>query len=314
MRTAAHPGLKARVALAFSMVMEQPRLWAFGALGFSVRGGIAVLLAPVIVLPTQVEVRALLGNSLGSAGFTVGFWFLVAGAAAITTALILLVVFGLARLELASFQRLDGVGLPQPNRERAMFRLFAVQLLTVIALAAAAVPLALSVGHVAYDEIIRPSSTLPIYSRILSGVTGPLVFFVVAIFVLEALSSIATREVLAHASRLSTSGTRTRTAFLGTLGAALARPLRSPVRTIATAAIAWLATAVALVPAAWLIGLAWRPVRATFLTSLSFGDLHSDLGMYLVAVGLAGAFALALLATGFASALRGALWSVERLS
>ncbi len=43
--------------LALAAPAEQPSLWLLGTLSFVLRGGSVVLLAPIVVLPTQVEVR-----------------------------------------------------------------------------------------------------------------------------------------------------------------------------------------------------------------------------------------------------------------
>jgi hypothetical protein len=59
--------------------------------------------------------------------------------------------------------------------------------------------------------------------------------------------------------------------------------------------------------------LAWAGTRGVFLGAVSLNDLTDDLGMALMAVALAGAFTVGMCLGGFASALRAALWSVDRL-
>jgi hypothetical protein len=72
-------------------------------------------------------------------------------------------------------------------------------------------------------------------------------------------------------------------------------------------------TAVLVASGVGLVVVAWAATRAAFLSSVSLADFGDDLGMLLVAIGLAAAFAVALALGGFASALRAALWSVDRL-
>ena len=48
--------------------MDQSQLWLLGTLSFILRGGLVVMLLPIVVLPTQVEVRLMLGGNLGSSG------------------------------------------------------------------------------------------------------------------------------------------------------------------------------------------------------------------------------------------------------
>jgi hypothetical protein len=301
------------MASVIGIVEAQPRLWIYGALGFALRGGVLLLVLPIIALPTQVEVRGILGNNLGSTGFTDGFWGLVAAAAIVTTVAVAAIVLILAGLELASFERLSGRLGPSTDRRRVLLRLFAVQLLTVTALAACAVPLALAVGQVSYDEIVRPTSGASIYGRVFAGVGQPLLMFAIALLVIEMLSALTTRELLARSAREGTSEDSARLWLLPALAGALSRPLRSPIRTVATAAIGWAVTAALVLPTAWAIAIAWQPVRGAFLQSLSFTDVGDDIGMLLVAVGLAGAFGLGMFVTGLGSAMRSALWSVERL-
>ena len=74
-------------------------------IGFSLRGGILLLLLPIIVLPTQVEVRLLLGHYLGSTGFTPSFFGLLVVLAVFAALLIVGALLVLARIELSSFER-----------------------------------------------------------------------------------------------------------------------------------------------------------------------------------------------------------------
>lgn len=294
-------------------VEAQPRLWIYGTLGFALRGGVLLLVLPIIALPTQVEVRGILGNNLGSTGFSDGFWGLVAGVAIATTVVVAVIVLLLAGLELASFERLIGRLGPTVDRRRVLLRLFAAQLLTVTALAACAVPLALAVGHVTYNEIVRPTSGGSIYGRVFAGIGQPLVIFAIALVVIEMLSALTTRELLVRSARDGARGNSARLWLLPALAGAVSRPFRSPVRTVATAAIGWAVTAAVVLPAAWVIGIAWQPVRGAFLQSLSFADVGDDIGMVFVAIGLAGTFGLGMFAAGLGSAVRSALWSQERL-
>jgi hypothetical protein len=272
-----------------------------------------VLLGPTIVLPTQVEVRGLLGNNLGSSGFEDGFWFLVGAAAFATTIVVALIALAIAATERAIFEQISG-RLASQVRGHVLLRLLAVQLLTVVALVACAIPLALAVGHVTYGEIIRPTSAASIYTRVLSSIGQPLFGFGLSVFVVELVSALTTREVLARVAHAGTLRGTARLWLLPALAQALARPLRSPIRTLGTAAIGWLAYAAALAPAIWLIGLAWQSVRSAFLASSTFADLRADVTLLIVASGLAVAFAIGLVLAGLASAFRSAMWTVDRLS
>jgi hypothetical protein len=323
-RTLAPPGWRSGVAASVAAVSAQPELRLLGILGFCLRGGVLLLTMPMLVLPTQVEVRLLLGDSLGSTGFTPGFWVAVAIIAVLAGLATVGVLLVLARIELVSFERLVAApeGLdhsawlhatrPIPDRRLLFLRLFVVQALTFTALIAAAIPLASAVGQTAFDEVIRPSSSAPIYGRVFDAVGGQLYVFVIALIVVEVISSGMTRELLVRA--IGWRGqSRGRLWLAPALAAALARPFRSPLRTLATAVLGWLATLAVLVPALWALSISFGVVRGAFLTSVSLSDVAADIGMALVAFGLCAVFVLALALAGIASAFRAALWSVDRL-
>lgn len=325
LRTLARPGWRARLSTALAVVAGQPELWLLGMVGFLLRGGVLVLVVPIVVLPTQVEARLLIGGYLGSTGFSDSFWLLLGAAAVFAAVLTVSVLVVLSRIEMAAFERLmedpataDGAAF-EPRRPSGharrylLLRLFGVQVLTFVALLAAAAPVASAVGQKAFDEIVRPSSSSSIYARVLSGVGEQLFLFLIALVIIEMISALATRELLVRATGWRGSQGSRRMWLVPAFGSALARPILSPLRTIGTAVIGWMATAAVLIPAFWAISIAWQAVRAAFLTSVGFSDAREILGMILVALGFSGVFVLAIAAAGFASALRASLWSVERL-
>jgi hypothetical protein len=157
-------------------------------------------------------------------------------------------------------------------------------------LALAAIPLAFGAINVAYTELLSPTGTGPLYDRIIAGVQGPLLLMVVTIVVVEAVSAVFTRRVLRQEFGLAqpTGGRRWR-----------------PV----VAALGWLVTIAALVPTIWALNL-----TAGFAKQTLAGFEPPDIPSVLVAVlGLAIAWGAAVLLTGFSSALRGALWTVQEL-
>ena len=163
MRTDAKPGWRALVGHALAAPIEQPSLWLLGILSFMLRGGLVVLLVPIIVLPTQVEVRLMIGNNLGSSGFSPAFYVGIGAATIISTGLVMAVLYGLARIEIAAHSRVtrDADFEPSPRHDPgARLRdLFVVEALTAVALLLAAVPLAAALGNWTYQEIILPTST-----------------------------------------------------------------------------------------------------------------------------------------------------------
>jgi hypothetical protein len=313
-RTAVYPGWRARLGTAFGAVIEQPTLWLFGVLGFSLRGGIVVLTLPIIVMPTPVEARLLLGDYLGTTGFSERFWAESAVIAFVGAAVIILVLTALARLEVAGFTRLAIVdeGSASGLASAAFLPVLGVHFVGFIATLVAAAPLTKAAIETSYAEVVRPTSPAPIFDRVVGTLGAELLLFAAAIVVIEIVSALTTREILVRLLRSAPRG-QPFVLFVRALGAALRRLVRSPLRVIATALLGWLITAALLVPALGAIVLAWAGTRASFLSSVSLADLGDDLGMVLMAFGLAATFAVAMTLAGFASALRAATWSVDRL-
>ncbi len=325
MRTPARPGWRSDLGSALAVVVGQPYLWLIGALAFALRGGIVLLTLPIIVLPTQVEVRQVLGANLGSTGLTPGFWALVVAGSVVAGVVALAILFALTRLELAAFTRLvaDPETAEQRDWREASFassrsggllsRLFLVQALTLLVLAMCSVPLATAIGQATLDEILRPSSSASIYLRVIGHVGQPLLLFLAALVVLEMLSARATRQALVRAAGLEADGgVRRRSSFAASLPAAR-RLLGAALRALRTAALGWLVSIVILIPTLWATSVAWQAARASFLSTTSLVDLLHDPGLVVVAVLLAAVFSTGLLLAGFASALRAGLWSVEGL-
>lgn len=310
-RTLPRSGVRARLSNAVAIVAGQPRLWLLGAAGFMLRGGIVVLMAPIMVLPTQVEVRLMLGDYLGTTGFTPAFYGLLLGAAVLAGALLVAIVVILARLELAMFHLigdpLTAHDARQP-RTALVTRMVTVQVWTVIALLLAALPLAFATGEAAYSEVLRPSSSAPILERIFSAVTLPLAVFLVAFGAVEALSAAVSRRLLvAHARKVGPTG-------LLRAAAEVSRGIsRSPRRWLVASAAGWLIAIAAVVPVVTVVAVTWQPVRRAFLSSVGMADALEPRTL-LAAVVLAGSLAIGLVVIGFASAVRSAVWTLDSTS
>lgn len=316
------------MAGAIGALAGQPSLWVIGALGFALRGGLVVLTLPILVLPTPVEVRLLLGSNLGSAGLSPAFLGYLAQVGAL-----LLVSAGaglllLAYLELVSFERLvrdpetadvredvDPARPSSPDRLRLLRRLFAVQLIGAAVLAACALPLIEAVLTTTTNEILRPTpGGASIYLRVAGAVGAQALFLAGAVVVVEFVSALATRRLLVEGFGLAQlDGKRRLGGVLGALTWAVSRLLRHPVGVLGTAAAGWVASVVLLAPAAWGMLLAWDAVRSTYLAASGRSDVQTLTGMLIVTLALAGIFVSGAVLGGVASALRGGLWSVEAL-
>lgn len=273
-------------------------LWLLGTLSFCLRGGALLLLAPVLVLPTQVEVRLALGSNLGSSGLTPSFWALVGVATLASALLALAVLYGLARIEARAFSALTGEARARPGLIR---RLFIVEAFTLLALLLAAAPLAASVGQATLDEILRPSGTGSIYVRVLSHVMPVLAATIAVVPVIDTISAFTARELmLGRPLRQS-------------LRAALGRLVMAPVQSVGAALVAWLSLGLIVLTVGWALTVAWQATRAAFLAATSVSDLLARPDWLVVAILLAAVFVSGLALCGFIAAFRAALWTLATL-
>ena len=318
------------MAAALAVVAGQPRLWLMGMLAFALRGGIVLLTLPIVVLPTEVEVRFMLGANLSTSGLTPQF-FVLAGVAGVVAALVaLLALLVVALVEVASFEQL--VNAPQSLEQRAwrepaeligaarwqlVRRAYAVQVAALLALMAAAVPLVAGINQAILDELLRPTSDASIYQRVLFDVRNPLFLFAAAFLLIEIFSAAAERELFVRAAGLR-GGTPVRPRLPDSSADAihaLSRPLRSPLRTLVAAGAGWLMWVAAVPVVVAALDFSWQQVEATFLALPGAGvpqPVHL-VALLLVALLLAAVFVMGLLMFGVISAVRAALWTVAGL-
>jgi hypothetical protein len=280
---------------AFAAPAERPDLWLLGTLSFCLRGGAILLLAPIVVLPTQVEVRLALGANLGSTGLTPGFFALVAFVALGSGVLALAVLQGLARIDVRAFNALTGETRGRPG---LVSWLFVIEAFTLLAVVLAAVPLAASIGQATLDEILRPSSNASIYVRVLSQVAPILALTAALVPVIDTVSAFTARELLLGRS------------LRASLRTGLGRLVGAPVRSVGAAVVAWLSLGLIVLAVGWALTVAWQATRAALLASTSVSDLFARPDTLVVALLLAAVFVSGLALCGYVSAFRAALWTL----
>jgi hypothetical protein len=281
-----------------------------GIIGFALRGGIVFLTVPILILPTSVEARLLLGSNLGSTGLTGTFYVLVAALSAVTLLAAVVILYVLARSELALFARFVNSSAPSAEhvwlrpgsvaderRNHLVARLYVIQALALLGVLVAAVPLAAAIGQVTLQEILLPSSTASIYARIARDVALPVTGWIGAIILVEAVSAVATRRVLAASFGLRVH----------------VRMARHPFRPVLVAAIGWLLFVGAIVLSLAALGLSWDVVRSVFLTTGLSGESSEVVSAVLVALLFATVFTGALVLCGLVSTIRAGLWTLASL-
>ena len=290
-----------------AVALTTPALWLLGALGFLVRGGILVLIVPVLVLPSPVALRLLVGENLTSTGFTPGFYAIVALAAAVLVAAVLIGLLAAAHAEVAAFARFTS-DEPAGGRRPLATAVFIVQLVALCVLVAAALPLVSGAIDATHAELLRPSLGGGLYERVMAQLGAEIYLLLAVLVVVEAASAVATRRLLAGGfGRASAIGSP-----LSALLDGLGRPLLRPLTTIGTALTGWLVTIGLVLPALWAVGLAWQSTRGALLaTPLSGGG--EEVGALLAVLVLCAAWLAALALAGLAAAVRAALWTTEEL-
>jgi hypothetical protein len=325
LRTAPRAGWRGGVATAVAIVAAQPSLWLVGALGFAARGGFVVLALPMLIVPTPIEVRALLGDSLSSGGLTPQFFAMLVPVGAVAALLVLVALALAAQAELTAFDRLvtDAESVDQRDgrepraldgrqRRGVLLRLFLVQCAALAALALAAVPLIAAIGDVTLSELTRPTSSANLYARVLDRVREPLFLLLPAVAIVEIFSAAASRRLLAERFGVGDRRTSSRRGGLRSIASLLAEPLRHPLRTIGTAVLAWTVSIGVLLPAAWALNVAADATRATFTGPRAASPelVPTLVAMTIVFVAV---WVATVLLAGFVSAVRAALWTANGL-
>jgi hypothetical protein len=316
-------------AAAAAIAAGRPRLWAFALVAFLARGGIVVLVFPIVVLPTFIGIANLVGPaSVSAAGPSPRLLALivagVAGVAALAVAGTLVAAAAETALHLATVEPDAGTvggdagepreddgepgGDSDPGRSLmavarprggagAVARVAAIRLallMPVAVVTALAVPPWIAV---AYRELTLPSDVAaPLLLRVLAGVPAAGLAVLLAWLAAELVGGFAIRRVVLLGETLP-----------GALGRGCVDPVRAPVGTLLTVLVAAAVTVLALAPAIWALGAAWDVTRPVFV------DGAGPLEALATGILLTAAWAVALLLAGIAAALRATLVTAELL-
>jgi hypothetical protein len=309
-RTQAASGWRADVATIVGTIRAHSQTLVLGMIGFALRGGIIFLTVPIIVLPTSVEVRLLLGSGLGPSGLTSDFYLAAGLLSVLTLGLALLVLYVLARCETGLYARF--VNSSQPNVEHAWTspgrlddedrsllssRMFVAETATLIVILLAAVPLAVAIAQSTYEEIVLPSSSDSLYVRIFNDVALPLIVFIVSIVVIEAVSAIVTRRILAGAFGLRPHN----------------RLAHHPLRVIGIAVVGWVLFVGTVGLSFVVLSATWQVVQSVFLSTGVSGDLRDLTSAIIVALLFGLLFSACLFLCGLISTVRSGLWTLASL-
>jgi hypothetical protein len=296
-----------------------PALWTVGLVGFLGRGGLILILLPMLVLPSPVSLSVLIGPDLVDAnGLSARVEALLALAGVIG---LLFVAAGLVMAVLADVGAFEGLlsaaGIAtRPSSRRGTgllaLELLALQLLATLPVLLAAVPASISVVNVTRQEILLPGDqSLPLVARVAEGAWPALALVAAMTLVSAHLYTVLGRELLARRSGLLPAPSRRGLAGLVTSGAGAL--IRRPLQALASSLVAWLLGLAAAAVAAVAIAAGWTLVQNVYLSSAGAdgATVLVTAATWLVAAVatavLAALVGLALSAIGAAAALRSAM-------
>ena len=306
--------LGATIVASLLATLARPTTWVLALVAFLVRGGLIVVLAPIVVIPSAVGLANVVAPTLNSmvlsglssevlafialAIVAVGAWLVVGGFLAAT--------MELAGMRLvAADEEVVGSMLPGPGPSShprttgpavgTAIRILLARLLASIPLALALALGAIRIVAVAYRELTVPSDVaVPVAVRIARGAPDAVALIVAAWIVAEIVGAVAARRVAIHGQGLR----------VGLIGA-ISDVVRHPVRVLVAFMLPLLALIAVLVPSTAAAVVTWDAVR----TALS-GD-PGPLTVGVLVLLFVALWTGGLVLTGMVAAWRSALWTVE---
>ena len=322
------PGLRAVLDAARLTARADPQLWLLGAFSFCVRGGVVLLLLPILWLPTPVLVSIFLAPYLTSSGVSAEAVPALAISGVVAIALVCAAVVVAAYSDLAAYERViasKAASVLQPGRPArrldgrgraaTWLGLISLGLLGLVPIVAALTALAMRVVAIATSELEFPTQLdTPLAITVLERVAPGVALSLAIVLLVDLLVTLASRELLATRYGFRSGSASVDPISALALGAG--RLVGRPVRTLCVWALAWLITLAAVAIAITALTLSWNVVRQVLFSTIddSPSGALAAIATRFVAVGLLGAIWVgSVTLCGIASSLRGALWTVQSL-
>jgi hypothetical protein len=297
---------RGRALLAALLVtLATPATWPIALATFLLRGGIVVVLLPIVALPTTVGI----GNSIGPSLMTVAFGAIPIDVIIVTAtigigALVWLVIGGwiAAALEaegariVASDEDVAGPEPgPGPRRAgRVAGRILIARLLASVPLVVVLALGSIRLVFVTYRELTAPVDVAtPIALRVLGGVPEVVIAVLLTWTLAEIVGAVAARRIV-----LTDAGVG------AALVDAIAVLLREPLSTLARFWLPSLVLLVVIVPSALAAGTAWGAMNSVL------SDQDEPILILVGVVAFVGLWIVGLLLIGVVCAWRAAIWTV----
>lgn len=290
---------------ALLVTLATPATWPLALAAFLLRGGLLLVVLPIIVLPSPVS----LGNVLGPAittvvlsGVPVELAIVVVFMAIAVVAWILVGGWIAAAVEAEGARIVagqDDSGAPGAAGEnaisgRAALRIVAARLVAHIPTIAALAWGSARLVSVAYRELTSPSDVVsPIVLRVLRGAPDAIAILVVIWMVGEILGGLAARRIVLGGVDVPHA-----------LGAAVEAMVRHPLVALIGFWVPGAGLVVVLLPSAVAAALAWGAVR------VAMGSSTDPVGPTLAVLVFVGLWTIGLLLVAVTTAWRAAVWSV----
>jgi hypothetical protein len=279
-------------------VLARPSTWPLALVGFLVRGGWLLVIAPVVVVPTPVGLANVVAPFLEDVAFGRRTGELIAIAIVAALLVVLWLIGGglvAAVAEAEGVRRVaqeEDVELPETP---VAVRILAARLLALIPLAIGVTWAAVRLVAVAYRELTVPSNVaVPIVVRVLAGAPDAIVLLLLTFLLSDMAGALASRRiVVARQSPM--------VALRGGLGRLRSQLGRMLVITLATNGV--------LVAVLLTTGLAATAMWAALGDALDLGDVSAFTTILVIA--FVALFLGGLVLVGLACAWRAAVWTVD---
>jgi hypothetical protein len=290
--------LGATVSGALLAVLARPSTWPLALLGFLVRGGWLLIVAPIVFVPTPVGLANVIAPLLEDIAFGRRTTELIALAVVAAAVVIAWLIGGgliAAVVEADGVRRIaDEEGIPW-RRGPSAWRIVATRLIADVPLAIGAIWAGVRIVTVGYRELTVPSDvTAPAAWRIVAGAPDAFAILFLTWFIGELVGAIGARRIVLH-------GDPTR----GALRAAVRRLIREPARMIVLGLIGTASLAIVLAVTGLAVGATWNALG----TALSLGDASPATTLLLLL--FVTLFSSGLVLLGLVCAWRAAIWTVE---
>lgn len=345
------PALTWRTGLGASLAASaaDPGAWLLGLVAFLVRGGVLLLVLPIISIPSPVLLSMLFRGEIDSIGRDeLRLVALLVGGVLSVIAILGVIASAWAEVHLA--ERLIGDPetdalrrghharrLPDAERRSLVWWVATIQAIAILPAILAVTYLVDGVVKSTTNEVMAPSDVhTPLFLRVLPEL-GPRILLVLGvILVVEALSSLASRRLMVAAWGLlpdasspapapepaaagmtgdpaqdSPDPVRTRESRIAAGG--IRRGLRHPARTAATAIAGWLLIAVTVALVMVASYFAWAAVRDVLTGATVSGGIAPILASAFFLVMFSAVWLGGLGLIGCAAAARAGLWTVDAL-